>query len=259
MSQPVTRPRVTVTFAGSGDAFGSGGRYQACIKLRATGQAPVLLDCGATSLSALRACGLDPGSIGTVFVSHLHGDHFGGLPFLILDGQFSRRTSPLTIAGPPGTADRLRQAMEISFPGSSGVARRFAVEVTELVPGSVQAVNGITVRTWEADHPSGAPPLILRLGVGGTTIAYTGDTAWTSNLIEAADGADLLIAEAYYYDKAIPYHLRYTDLTAHRADLNCDRIVLTHMSADMLARAAESRLDFETAHDGLAIRLLRER
>ena len=104
MSEAAPPPRVTVTFAGSGDAFGSGGRYQACIHLRAAGLAPVLLDCGATSLSALKACGLDPGEIGTVFVSHLHGDHFGGLPFLILDGQFSGRTSPLTVAGPPGTA-----------------------------------------------------------------------------------------------------------------------------------------------------------
>ena len=69
---------VTVTFAGSGDAFGSGGRYQACIHLRGPGGAsPVLLDSGATSLSALRRCGLDPGEIAAVFVSHLHGDHFG--------------------------------------------------------------------------------------------------------------------------------------------------------------------------------------
>jgi ribonuclease BN (tRNA processing enzyme) len=255
MSQAATQPRVTVTFAGSGDAFGSGGRYQACIHLRVPGQAPVLLDCGATSLSALKACGLDPGEISTVFVSHLHGDHFGGLPFLILDGQFSRRTSPLTIVGPPGTEERLRQAMETSFPGSSGTTRRFSVDVIEVAPYSTRAVNGSKVTTWEADHPSGAPPLVLRLGVGRATIAYTGDTAWTSNLIAAADSADLLIAEAYYYDKAIPYHLRYTDLTAHRASLTSDRIVLTHMSADMLARAAESRLDFETAHDSLTIQL----
>jgi ribonuclease BN (tRNA processing enzyme) len=255
MNQPATQPRVNVTFAGSGDAFGSGGRYQACIHLRVPGQAPVLLDCGATSLSALRACGLGPGEISTVFVSHLHGDHFGGLPFLILDGQFSRRTSPLTIAGPPGTADRLRQAMETSFPGSVGTPRRFSVEVVELAPGSTRDVDGIKVATWEADHPSGAPALVLGLGLGGAMIAYTGDTAWTSNLVAAADNADLLIAEAYYYDKAVPYHLRYTDLTAHRASLTSGRIVLTHMSADMLARAAESRLDFETAYDGLTIRL----
>jgi len=255
MGQPAAPPRAAVTFAGSGDAFGSGGRYQACIHLRVPGQPPVLLDCGATSLSALKACGLDPGEIGTVFVSHLHGDHFGGLPYLILDGQFSRRTSPLTVAGPPGTADRLRQAMETAFPGSPGARRGFGVEVIELEPGSTSAVNGIKVTSWEVDHPSGAPPLALRLGAGSSTIAYTGDTAWTENLAAAADGTDLLIAEAYYYDKAIPYHLRYTDLVTHRASLTSRRTVLTHMSADMLARAGAGQLDFETARDGLVIQL----
>jgi ribonuclease BN (tRNA processing enzyme) len=246
---------VEVTFAGSGDAFGSGGRYQACIHLSAPGRAAVLLDCGATSLSALRASGLDPGAIGTVFVSHLHGDHFGGLPFLILDGQFSRRTGPLTVAGPPGTADRLAQAMETAFPGSAEVRRRFVVDVAELAPGRTSTVSGIEVAAWEVDHPSGAPPLALRLAIGGTTVACTGDTAWTNHLVAAADGADLLIAEAYCYDKAIPYHLRYADLEAHRADLASGRIVLTHMSADMLARAATGQLAFETAHDGLTIRM----
>ena len=245
--------RLAVTFAGSGDAFGSGGRYQACVHLRAPDSSAVLLDCGATSLSALKACGIAPGGIGTVFVSHLHGDHFGGLPFLILDGQFSRRTSPLTVAGPPGTADRLTQAMETSFPGSSGARRRFGVDVVELAPGGTATVNGVAVSSWAVDHPSGAPALALRLGVSGTEIAYTGDTSWTDELVAAADGADLLIAEAYYYDKAVPYHLRYADLVAHRAGLNCGRIVLTHMSSDMLARAAEGRLAFETAHDGLSI------
>jgi ribonuclease BN (tRNA processing enzyme) len=255
MGQPVTRPRVAVTFAGSGDAFGSGGRYQACIHLRAPGQAPALLDCGATSLSALKARGLDPSEIGTVFVSHLHGDHFGGLPFLILDGQFSGRTRPLTVAGPPGTADRLRQLMEASFPGSSGVRRRFAVNVVELAPGSTSVVTGTEVTALEVEHPSGAPPLALRLGIGGTTIAYTGDTSWTGSLAAAADGADLLVAEAYHYDKAVPYHLRYTDLVTHRASLTSRRIVLTHMSGDMLARAAGGQIAFETAHDGLVIQV----
>ena len=255
MDSLATRPRVTVTFAGSGDAFGSGGRNQACIHLRATGLAPVLLDCGATSLSALKAGGLDPGDIGTVFVSHLHGDHFGGVPFLVLDGQFSGRTSPLTVAGPPGTAERLRQAMETTFPGSYATRRRFDTEVIELVPGGATTVNGISVASWEVDHPSGAPPLALQLGLRDATVAYTGDTAWTEHLVAAADGADLLIAEAYYYDKPVPYHLRYTDLVTHRARLNSRRIVLTHMSADMLARMTGVPLGFEVAHDGLVLDL----
>jgi ribonuclease BN (tRNA processing enzyme) len=188
-----------------------------------------------------------------VFVSHLHGDHFGGLPFLILDGQFTRRTRPLTVAGPPGIARRLHDAMELCFPGSARVSRRFRVDVVELDPGTSSEVAGLPVTTVEVDHPSGAPPLALRLSLAGQIIAYTGDTAWTAVLPAVAAGADLFIAEAYYFDKVVPYHLRYADLLAHRDELTCRRVVLTHPSADMLAHRAQSA--FELAHDGLTIEL----
>jgi ribonuclease BN (tRNA processing enzyme) len=255
---------LTVTFAGSGDAFGSGGRFQACIHLSGAGTrgsglgssgliAPVLIDCGATSLTALKRLGLDPGDIAAVFVSHLHGDHFGGIPFLILDGQFSRRTKPLTIAGPPGTSRRLAEAMECLFPGSSTARRRFDTATIELEPGSTTTVAGVTVSTWLAEHPSGAPALLLRLNLGRRTLAYTGDTAWTSALAAAAADADLLIAEAYYLDKQIPHHLSHADLRANRDKLTAKRIIVTHMSADMLDHADE--VFFETAHDGLVISL----
>jgi ribonuclease BN (tRNA processing enzyme) len=247
-------PALTVTFAGCGDAFGSGGRFQACIHLRGPGgSGPVLLDCGATSLSALKRLGLDPGEIAAVFVSHLHGDHFGGLPFLILDGQFSRRTEPLIVAGPPGIGRRLADAMECMFPGSSTTPRRFGIDTVELNPGSVSTVSGVTVSAWEGDHPSGAPALLLRLDLAGKTLAYTGDTAWTSTLVDAAADADLLIAEAYYRDKNIPYHLRLTDLDACRDRLTAKRIIVTHMSADVLDHQDE--VSFEPAHDGLVINL----
>lgn len=250
---PSASPAVTVTFAGSGDAFGSGGRYQACIHLRPEGGSPLLLDCGATSLSALKRLGLDPGEVAAVVVSHLHGDHFGGLPFLILDGQFSRRTRPLTVVGPPGTAGRLTDTMECLFPGSSAVSRRFDVDVTELAPGTAATAGGAVIRAWEGDHPSGAPPLVLRLSLAGRAIAYTGDTAWTRAIIEAAAEADLLIAEAYYQDKNIPYHLRLADLSTHRDQITARRVILTHMSADVLG--SECDTPFERAYDGLTVAL----
>jgi ribonuclease BN (tRNA processing enzyme) len=243
---------VTVTFAGSGDAFGSGGRSQACIHLRHPALAgPVLLDCGATSLAALKRCGLDPSEIGTIVVSHLHGDHFGGLPFFILDGQFARRAGPLTVLGPPGTGVRLEAAMECLFPGSASVPRKFAVAVQEVSPGGTATVPGAEIRAWAADHPSGSDALLLRVSIGTKVIAYSGDTAWTDQLAEAAAGADLLIAEAYFRDKPVPYHLRLADLEAHRPELTARRIVLTHMSADMLDGPLP--LGYERAFDGLVV------
>ena len=247
-----TDPSVSVTFAGCGDAFGSGGRFQACIHLRPDGAPPVLLECGATSLTALKRCGLDPGEVAAVFVSHLHGDHFGGLPFLVLDGQFAGRVDPLTVVGPPGTAARLHAAMECLFPGSAVVRRRFAVQVTELAPGSTVRAAGVEAAAWAAEHPSGAPALCLRLRLAGKVIGYTGDTAWTSSIAQVAAGADLLIAEAYYRDKPVPHHLRLADLQARQAELASRRIILTHLSADMLA--AEDH-GYQTASDGLILRL----
>lgn len=236
-----------LTFAGSGDAFGSGGRFQACFHLRPSGTAPVLLDCGATSLVALRQQGLDPHALSAVFVSHLHGDHFGGLPFLIIDRQFSPRKDPLVVAGPPGTRDRLAIAREALYPRSTEM---FQVEVVELEPGTTTSVAGVEVAAWEVDHRSGAPPLALRLEVDGVSVGYTGDTAWTDALPEVADGTDLFIAEALFYDKVVPYHLRYLDL-ADRS-FNTRRTILTHMSDDMLSREG---LELERAHDGLVIDL----
>ena len=175
-----------VRFAGSGDAFGSGGRWQTCIHVSGEGQV-VLVDCGATSLTALKAQGLDPGAVDAVAVTHLHGDHFGGLPFLILDGQFAHRTRPLRVAGPPGIRTRLAEAMEVLFPGSGQVRRRFEVEVTELRPdGTPASLGAAVVRGWEVVHACGAPPLALRVELGGRSLGYSGDTQWTTALTEAA-------------------------------------------------------------------------
>lgn len=242
-----------VAFLGSGDAFGSGGRLQACLQLR-TGGGEMLLDCGATSLVALKRAGVDPAEVGWVLLSHLHGDHFGGLPFLILDGQFGRRERPLIIAGPPGTRERVTAAMEVFFPGSSSVRRRFETGFVELAPRTPAQIGPATVTAFPADHASGAPSYALRVGAGGRTLAYSGDTAWTDELVACADGADLFVCEAYFYDREVPFHLSYRRLAAEASRLGCRRIVLTHMTADMLHRP-DTAIAYERAHDGLVIRL----
>jgi ribonuclease BN (tRNA processing enzyme) len=243
---------ITVHFVGSGDAFGSGGRFQSCLLLRGAGD-DVLVDCGATSLVAMKRAGIDPSRVRCVFLTHLHGDHFGGLPFLILDGQFSRRTMPLSIVGPPGVRGRVSAAMEVFFPGSSTIAQRFGIEFIELQERTPAVIGPATVTPYAVEHASGASANALRVEYGGKVIACSGDTEWTESLQDAARGADLFICEAYFFEKRIKYHLDYQTLRSQMSQLACRRIILTHMSDDMLGHTAE--VGSECAQDGTVVTL----
>jgi len=243
--------QVQVRFLGSGDAFGSGGRLQTCFLLEGE-NAPVLIDCGASSLVAMKREGIDSSEIRWIVLSHLHGDHhFGGIPFLILDGQFSRRTQPLTIVGPPGVRTRVQAAMEVFFPSSSKVQQRFSVEFIELEERVAIAVGPATVTPFLVQHACGAPPYALRVEYGNKVIAYSGDTEWSESLVEVARGADLFICEAYFFEKRIKYHLDYQTLRAHRDELKCKWLILTHMSEDMLNRTSE--VEEDRAEDRLTL------
>jgi ribonuclease BN (tRNA processing enzyme) len=243
--------KVEIHFLGTGDAFGSGGRLQACIHVR-TGESRFLLDCGASALVGMKREGVNPGDIGLILLSHLHGDHFGGIPFLILDGQFSRRTRPLLIAGPPGVEARVREAMEVFFPGSSRVQRKFPVQFSELRERTESVFGEIRVTPFPVVHPSGSTSFALRVGCGGKEIGYSGDTEWTEALIEAARGTDLFICECYLFDKIINYHLNYRILEERKENLGSRRLVLSHMGEEVL-KHLRSAGGLEWAEDGKRI------
>ena len=241
---------IEIQFLGSGDARGSGGRFQTCILVRSR-EENLLFDCGSTSLIAMKRFGVDPSSIDRILISHLHGDHFGGIPFLILDGQFSRRTRPIVVAGPEGVEDRVKTSMETFFPGSSKVERKFPLSFAELSPRRETTLGPLTVTPFEVVHPSGSSSLALRVCLAGSIISYSGDTEWTEALVDVARGADLFICEAYYFEKKIKYHLDYRTILDQLPRLGCRRIILTHMSEDLLSRQGEVNID--CAEDGKKI------
>lgn len=242
-----------ITVVGSGDAFGSGGRFQTCIALASDGASPptVLLDCGATSLTALRQQEIDSNTVDAVVVSHLHGDHFGGLPFLVLDGQFRRRTRDLTIVGPPGTGARLEQTMEAFYPGSSTVQRRFDVRVVEHADRRALEVEGLSVTPFEVRHAAGAPAYALRVDGPTGSMTYSGDTEWTDVLLEAADGVDVFLCEGYS-PAPVRWHMDLGTLGRHRHRLTCRELVLTHLSPSALTSDLSG---WSVAHDGLSLDL----
>jgi ribonuclease BN (tRNA processing enzyme) len=240
-------------FVGCGDALGSGGRFNTCFHI--TGErVNFLIDCGASSLPALKRHCIARDDIDLVLITHFHGDHFGGLPFLLLDAQFTRRTRPLVIAGPQGIETRLTQLMEALFENSSKTRQRFDLSVVALRPEQTRAFGAVNVTPFAVVHgESGGPFLAYRVEAEGRVIAYSADTEWTETLIPAARDADLFIAEAYYYDKVVKNHLSLKTLEAHLPEIKPKRLILTHMSDDMLGRL--DMLAYPAASDGMIVEL----
>jgi len=240
-------------FVGCGDALGSGGRYNTCFHVTGA-RVNFLIDCGASSLPALKRLAITRDDIDLILITHFHGDHFAGLPFLLLDAQFTRRARPLVIAGPEGIETRLAQLREALFENSSKTEQRFELRVVALKPGERRSFGAVDVTPFPVVHgESGGPFLAYRVEAEGRVIAYSADTEWTQTLIPLGREADLFIAEAYYYDKAVKNHLSLKTLEAHLAEIKPKRLVLTHLSDDMLGRL--DTLGYTVASDGMVVEL----
>jgi ribonuclease BN (tRNA processing enzyme) len=244
---------VTLTFVGTGDAFGTGGRNNTCILVDAPGLR-FAIDFGATSVNALKALGMDHNSIDAILLTHFHGDHAAGVPTLLMDAMLgSKRQTPLTIAGPPGTAARLPQIAEALFPGSGGMQPKFPLDVIDMEMLIPHSVRGLNVTTYPAIHTPQTVPTSIRVEVAGKAIAFTGDSAWTDHMPTLARGSDVLIAECYFHTKPVPFHLNYPVIREHRHELKTKRLILTHMGPEMLAVA--DTVPDECAYDGMVINL----
>lgn len=224
------------------------------------GGARWLIDCGATTLTALQQQEIDPATLETIVLSHLHGDHFAGLVWVVLHGMFlGQRQTPLRVIGPPGTQERFETVFEAFYPGVTSYAPPFEMTYETIDAGQKLSVGDRALEAFAAVHPSGAPSLALRMGFAGKTLSYSGDTEWTEDLIACADGADLFVCECYSPSRPIKNHLNWPTLSARLPEITARKILITHMSSAMLAavpelrQSADERVAF--AEDGLSLTL----
>lgn len=246
-----------LTVVGSSDAFHSGARRHASYHLAGLGDGEWMVDFGATSLLGLRKLALDPAALSTIALTHLHGDHFAGLPFLFLDAMFkSNRTAPLTVIGPPGTEARVGTLFRCLYPNLASQTPTFAVRFVELSPGGRREVDGVVVEAFAAEHMT--PPdqaLCLRLTRNETSYAFSGDTELCDGLYAAASGAKLLVLDCTGYETWVGRHCTWQELSGQLASFGDTALVLSHLGAEMRAKLPQpvAGTTLTYAEDGLTI------
>jgi ribonuclease BN (tRNA processing enzyme) len=242
-----------VVFVGTSDAFGAGGRRQSALLVRAE-HGGLLLDCGTTTASGLASLGIERDEIDAILISHFHGDHFGGIPALLLAALYEDgRRKPLRVAGPQGIERRVHQLAAAMGYAIEEREWSFKIEFLELPADRATEVGPVQVRSFETRHQPHTHPHGMVVTLGKQRIGYSGDTGWFDDLPRRVGGVDLFVCECTYLAPGFEFHLNHQSLVAHKPEFDCGRMVLTHLGSEMSARRGQC--DFETADDGLTISL----
>jgi ribonuclease BN (tRNA processing enzyme) len=242
-----------LVFIGTGDAFGAGGRRQSAMLLRAPGGS-VLLDCGATTCAGLCELGIDRKEIDAIVISHFHGDHYAGIPILLLAALYEdERKQPLRIVGPPGVERRVHEMAAAMCYDIKGREWPFPILFQEYQAGEQIEVGPAQIRAFQTLHQPNTSPHGLLVDTGAQRIAYSGDTGWLDELPHHIGEADLFVCECTYYSNNFDYHLSHEGLLARKHEFECGRIILTHLGFDMTDRRGQ--VSFETAEDGMTLNL----
>lgn len=170
-----------------------------------SGISTVLVDAGRDTLANLYRSRIDPNTVTTIFLTHLHSDHIDGLPDLWLTPWFLlHRAAPLTVYGPPGTRtmiDGMRSmyAHDIEHRANPAAPRRLLdITVHELSSEDVVTLDDLRITAYAVEHADGDPAFAFRISNGAHTAFLTGDCTLTPPLVAAAGHPDVLIANVAF-------------------------------------------------------------
>jgi ribonuclease BN (tRNA processing enzyme) len=218
-----------IVVVGSGTSMPHGSRNSAGFWVE-TEQARILLDCGAGTLHALPRYGLPWSGVTHVFLSHFHLDHIGELPPLLFALKHAPgtkgRQAPLRIMGPMGTV-RLLKMWEAGL-GYEILTLPYPVEIEEVYPErEYSLVAGHALRVHRTPHTQES--LAVRIDVRGTSVGYTGDTAYSEELSGFFHRADVLIAECSFAQRREDLnHLSIPEVAEMARRAEVPRLVVTH-------------------------------
>ncbi len=215
-----------LTFIGTGNAFAPT-RYWSSFLLNDR----ILFDAPPTLLAHLNKLRKDPAEIEVAFISHFHGDHFFGLPFILLEyAELHPRTKDLTIVGPPGIAKRARALTDLAFSNVFRRDRGYALHFIEAHDGKSGEAAGVRFTARKVPHVPGLECFAFRVETAEGSVAYSGDTLMCDAMVPLADGADVFVVECSCWGEQCGPHLNPNDILRLRAEISPHtRFVLTHI------------------------------
>jgi len=238
---------------GSSDAFNAGGALHSAYLLEGPAKS-LLLECGPSILAGMKRDKIDTLSIDSVLISHLHGDHFGGIAYLFMEYAFPQpRSERLVLAGPPGLEQRAVAVHKALYSEKIFRKMSFEIEYVEVRPGDTLRLADNEIEAFEVPHSAEPFSLGYRIATPDKqSMLFSGDSAWTDLFIEKAEGVDLFLCECCTLNRGTPVHIHYQELLSKREQLGCKKLLLTHLGACM--REATG-LDVDLAVDGMIVDL----
>ena len=242
-----------LVFIGTSDAFGAGGRRQSAVFARGD-RGGMLLDCGATTNTGLSQLGISRDEIDVILISHFHGDHFGGIPaFLYASLYTDARRHPIEIVGPREVEARVHALARAMGHNLENPDWSFPIHFREIHADEAISAGPAEIQAFATEHQPESNPQGYRVRLGQERITYSGDTGWFDGLPRQIAGSDLFICECTLHNSQLDFHLSLRELREHRDDLDCGRLILTHLGDEMAKQRGQIEID--TADDGLAIKL----
>lgn len=220
------KSNLDLLFLGSGNAFAAQGRAFSSFLLNGR----YLFDAGPTVLQQLKRAEVPTGDIDAILISHYHGDHFFGMPFLLLDCWREGRTRDLWIAGPPGIGERTEELFELAFPQLPAMARSFKRCYVEVGDGYEGEAGGLPFTAAEVDHVPSLRCFSYQAHSGGRKLLYSGDASMCQGLMRLVPGSEVLVLECSC--NSDPVHLRPEDIREIHGQADAGaQIILTHLDA----------------------------
>jgi ribonuclease BN (tRNA processing enzyme) len=242
-----------VTVLGTADAYSAEGRHLAAYLLQ-HGNGALLLDCGPTILASLNRHGVLAEPIDAILISHFHGDHIAGLPFLFLHFMYMEpRSRPLKIIGPPGVESRVLGLFRLTYAETAAESLPYALEFVEIGPKETVVLQGAEVEAFFVPHQENPPSLGFEVRAGDRKVVYSGDCGWTEDLLAHTKGSDLFLCECTFFETRYEKHLDYPRIAENAPRFGTKRLILTHLGQEVLSRKADVAL--EMAYDGMVLDL----